>query len=370
MIRENRIQSTGRPGQTRSKGLVRLAGQSRDMRWSLSSRSIGQRTFAVIIHVPPTRPSETLSEAVRRGLATDRKSIPCRFFYDEEGSRLFEAICELPEYYLTRTEDAILERNAREMIAGCSTPPVLVELGSGSSTKTRRLIQAAMDEYGALHYVPIDVSSAILHESADRLVRDFPGLRVTAYSADYRDALGRVGAFSQAPKVIAFLGSSLGNYDTADAVHLLSEIAGIMRPEDRLLLGTDLVKSTARLEAAYNDSQGITARFNLNLLARINRELHADFDLESFEHMAHFRGDRMRIEMNLVSLRDQVVRIRKAGITVRFAAGERIHTENSHKYDTRLLSELAHLAGLEESASWTDPEALFRVQSWRRRTKG
>ena len=308
--------------------------------------------------------------AVRRGLSARPKSLPCQYFYDEAGSQLFERICGLPEYYLTRTEDSILRRHADAMVAGWPGPPDLIELGSGSSTKTRRLIAAALGTYGALHYHPIDVSPTILAASAEALVDEFPALCVTGYAADYRTALASLAARVLGPKLLLFLGSSLGNYDAAEAVTLLVEIARALGPGDRLLLGTDLVKDRAVLEAAYDDAQGITAQFNRNLLARINRELGADFALERFAHRATYRADRERVEMHLVSHRDQVVRIPGAGVTVRFAAGESIHTEDSHKYTLHSLRALADRAGFVEEAAWTDDEGLFRVQRWRPRTAG
>lgn len=338
------------------------------MRCNLAGKTSGSAlaSFVAIVHIPGSRAEDSLAEAVRRGLEGTPKCLPCRFFYDDEGSRLFEEICELPEYYLTRTEDAILREHARAMMAGRRGAPMLVELGSGSSTKTRRLIAAGMAEYGALHYAPIDVSAGVLEESAGRLAREFPGLRVTAYAGDYRDALGRLRASSRTSKVLAFLGSSLGNYGTAEAVQLLSEIGRVMGPDDRLLLGTDLVKGAAELEAAYDDARGVTARFNLNLLARINRELGADFDLGGFRHRARYRAEAGRVEMHLVSVREQVVRIPGAGMAVRFAEGEAIHTENSHKYEVAQLREMARRAGCEEEAAWGDDRGRFRVQLWRR----
>lgn len=332
----------------------------------MSNRIVSPDCRVAIVRIPPRGPADTLAEAVRRGLTAERKWLPCQYFYDEEGSRLFEAICELPEYYLTRTEDAILRRHAREMVAGRSAAPMLVELGSGSSTKTRRLIAAALEEYGALHYVPIDVSAEILEESAGRLVREFSDLRVTAYAGDYRDALLRLDRVAMGPRIVAFLGSSLGNYEASDAVGLLATIGRTMGSDDRLLLGTDLVKDRSVLEAAYDDAQGVTARFNKNLLVRINRELGADFEPDGFEHRARYRADRARVEMHLVSRREQVVRIPGASLDVRFAGGEAIHTENSHKYDVRMLTEMAARSGFVEEAGWTDRDRLFRVQLWRR----
>ncbi len=297
-----------------------------------------------------------------------RKTLPCRYFYDDRGSRLFEQICDLPEYYLTRTEDAILLEHADAMVAGWLRDPVLVELGSGSSSKTRRLISAALEAYGALHYVPIDVSKTILEESARSLVESFPKLHVTGFAANYRDALAGVVERFDRPKLFLFLGSSLGNYEPDDAVELLSMVARSMDSSDRLLLGTDLDKDPTILEAAYDDAQGVTARFNLNLLERINRELGGRFNPDLFEHRARYRGDLRRVEMHLVSRAAQEVAIPGAGLTARFAEGESIHTENSHKYTPEMLRSLADRSGFEEETAWTDRQGLFRLQLWKART--
>ena len=318
-----------------------------------------------LVQVAPRGKTATFAEAVRLGLSGRPKSLPCRFFYDEIGSELFERICDLPEYYLTRAEDEILRRHASEMVSVMSGPFSLVELGSGSSTKTRRLISASLKEFGSLHYAPIDVSSTILEDSAEALVEEFPELRVTAYAGDYRDALSRLGGDAARPRLIAFLGSSLGNYTRDEAGGLLSSIRQVMGPDDRLLLGTDLAKDRATLEAAYDDASGVTARFNRNLLVRINRELDGTFDVERFGHRARWRPDAGRVEIELVSLADQVVRIPGASLVVSFAEGEGIHTENSHKYRPADLEELAAGSGFAEEAYWTDSEGRFRVQIWR-----
>ena len=291
--------------------------------------------------------------------------MPCRYFYDDEGSRLFEQICDLPEYYLTRTEDAILAAHADSMVSGWIADPVMVELGSGSSSKTRRLIEASLRAYGRLHYVPIDVSRAILEESAQALVDQYPNLRVTGYAANYRDALAKIAARFDRPKLFVFLGSSLGNYETHAAIDLLRLIAQGMDPADRLLLGTDLDKNEAKLRAAYDDSAGVTARFNLNMLDRINRELGGDFNRNQFRHESRYNPERRRVEMHLVSLIDQAVTIPDASVSLRFTQGESIHTENSHKYTPELLKHLAERAGFVEEAAWTDAGDQFRIQRWR-----
>jgi dimethylhistidine N-methyltransferase len=213
--------------------------------------------------------------------------------------------------------------------------------------------------------VPIDVSVSAVEASAEALTRSFPGLRVTGYVADYHGALAEVVARFRGPKVLAFLGSSLGNYDIDSASALLSNVARAMGPDDRFLLGTDLAKSAAVLEPAYDDAQGVTARFNRNLLVRINRELGANFRPERFAHRATYFPDRGRVEMHLVSPVEQVVRVPGAGVTVDFAAGESIHTENSYKYTPEALNDLADRAGFVEEAAWTDERGWFRVQRWR-----
>lgn len=318
-----------------------------------------------IVRAAATQSPDSFRDAVRRGLSAHPKTLPCQFFYDDTGSRLFEQICALPEYYLTRTEDAILRQHAAEMVAGWAHAPAMIELGSGSSVKTQRLIAESLARYGRLHYFPIDVSPTILEESAAALVRDFPRLRITGFAADYREALAKLYAHVDRPKLVVFLGSSLGNYDSAEAVSLLRHIARGLGPHDRLLLGTDLAKDRETLEAAYDDAQGITAAFNRNLLVRINRELGGNFDPTRFAHEARYVPERGRVEMHLGSIGHQSVRIPAAGVTVRFSAGESIHTENSHKYTVERLRALATESGFEEEHTWADRHGLFRVQRWR-----
>jgi dimethylhistidine N-methyltransferase len=317
----------------------------------------------------PHSEATAFAEAVHRGLLARPKTLPWQYFYDEIGSLLFERISAAPEYYLTRTEDAILRAHAGSMVAGWDTGPTVIEMGSGSAIKTRTLIAAALERYDTLHYVPIDVSPTVLESSAAELVRRFPGLRVTGHVANYRIELARVAGRIDGPKLVVFLGSSLGNYDAQDAVGLLGQVARLLGPTDRLLLGTDLAKDRATLEAAYDDSQGVTAQFNRNLLARINRELGADFVLDQFAHQARYRLDLGRVEMHLVSRSEQVVRIPGASLSVGFAAGESIHTENSYKYTRAALTDLADHSGFVEEMAWTDRKGLFCVQRWRPRPR-
>jgi len=345
-------------------------------RTALATPTSHNASRSKIVHLLEPQDSEEhvagFSRAVSSGLAGQPKSLPWSYFYDEAGSRLFEAICELPEYYLTRTEDAILSRHASDMIDGLvgsgqsenCFEPTIIELGSGSALKTQRLIAAALRRQGRLHYVPIDVSASALEESARRLTRQFPMLKVTGYVADYRRGLERIMSRASGPRLIVFLGSSLGNYDQQAAVELLSMIRQTMRPDDSLLLGTDLAKERSVLEAAYDDSRGVTAAFNLNLLRRINRELGADFAVDSFDHQATYDADRDRVEMHLVSAREQTVTIPAARTVVHFAAGETIHTESSHKYTPETLSDLKTAAGFVEDAAWIDDRGWFRLQRW------
>ncbi len=317
-----------------------------------------------LVRVGSAEPAATLADDVHMGLSVRRKRLSCRFFYDAEGSRLFEQICDLPEYYPTRTEDAILREHADASVDGFDEPPVLIELGSGSSTKTRRLIEALLRRYGRLRYVPIDISPTILEEAAADLARRYPTLRITAIVGEYRPALRQVARRIEGPKLVTFLGSSIGNSDREEAIELLRVIRLATGQDGKLLLGADLVKEPGILEAAYDDAQGVTARFNLNLLARINRELDAEFDLEHFAHRAVYNEQRRRIEMHLVSRRSQSVSIPGASLLARFADGESIHTENSHKYRVADLQDLASEAGFREEAAWTDARGWFRVQRW------
>ena len=329
----------------------------------------GERSRLSIVPLAPAdrRRAESFAESVRRGLTHRPKYLPCQYNYDETGSELFEEICEQPEYYVTQVEDEILRESAPEMVAGWSDPPVMIELGSGSSTKTRRLIEAALETYGALHYVPIDISPTILEGSARELIEDYPGLRITGFAGDYEAALRALDGRFRGPKLLVFLGSSLGNFDDDDAQAFVGLIAGSLRPSDRLLLGTDMVKDPSILEAAYDDSNGVTARFASNILTRINRELDADFDLGRFDYRARFVPERHRVEMHLVSRSDQQVTIGGLGLSLAFAERETIHVENSHKYTLPLLGAMADQAGFVEDDAWTDADGWFRLQRWRPR---
>ena len=300
---------------------------------------------------------------VRRGFAAEKKFLPPKYFYDELGSRLFEAICLLPEYYLTRAESEIFARRSDEIaeLAARGSAVTLFELGSGSASKTRRIVEALLRRQGRLTYAPVDISTPALEESARTLLQDYPALSVEAYAGDYDAALPRLGENlgGEARALVLFLGSNIGNFDRAEARDFLRRVRGVLRAGDSLLVGADLKKEPAVLEAAYDDALGVTAAFNLNLLARINRELGADFDLRAFRHVALYDEARGRVEMHLESARRQTVRIRALGLDLSFGEGERIHTENSYKYDLAELSALADATGFTLSRTWLDSMKRF-----------
>jgi L-histidine Nalpha-methyltransferase len=305
---------------------------------------------------------------VRAGLTATPKTLKPKYLYDALGSVLFEAICLLPEYYLTRAETEIFERRAAEIVAQLPAPITVVELGSGSSIKTRLLIEAILARQPVLYYQPIDISETILEQSAKQLLEDYPGLRITAHAADYTRGIASI-ARKDGEKVLALLlGSNIGNYMPDEAREVLRQIRNALRPGDGLLLGADLKKSRESLEAAYNDALNLTAAFSRNLLLRINRELNADFDLKQFKHRAFFNEEQSRIEIHLVSLAEQMVNVRGAesqsALQVVFQSGETIHTENSYKYDLETLAALAKATGFTPSRVWLDSEARFSCNFW------
>jgi dimethylhistidine N-methyltransferase len=294
---------------------------------------------------------------VLAGLSRPQKAIPPKYFYDEAGSRLFEEICGLDEYYLTRVETAMMESCAGEMAAALGPKVLLIEYGSGSSTKTRVLLDHLLEPVG---YVPVDISADFLKTVAVRLRAEHPGLDIRPLAADFTGPL-EIPSFPvrESRRVVYFPGSTIGNFTRERARSLLAGMAGLVEPDGGVLIGVDLVKDVEILEAAYNDSRGVTDRFNLNLLARFNRELGADFDLEGFFHRAIYDSLEDRIEMHLVSLRDQEVAV--AGRIFHFREGEYILTEYAHKYTSESFDGLAHEAGLAIDRTWTDPDRMFSV---------
>lgn len=299
---------------------------------------------------------EDFRSAVLAGLGSVPRAIPARFLYDARGSALFDAICELPEYYLTRTETAILGGSASEIAQRAGPGCALVEFGSGSSVKSRLLLDA-MPDLDA--YVPIDISREHLDETAARLRRDYPKLRVEPVSADYM-ALDSLPAFINGARRIGFFpGSTIGNLTPEEATAFLRRARRLLRDDGGLILGIDLKKDPQRLHDAYNDAAGVTAQFTLNLLRRMNRELDATFDLAAFEHEAFYNPVEGRIEIYFRSLRSQMVTV--SGRRFAFAAGERVHTEYSYKYDDEGIAALAESGGFTIAKTWTDPERLFAV---------
>ncbi len=301
---------------------------------------------------------ESFRDAALAGLMRRAKSLPCRFLYDERGSALFEEICELPEYYLTRTELAILRERAPEIAALAGPHAQLIEFGSGSSRKVRLLLEA-LEEPAA--YVAIDISREPLRRAAEDLAADFPELPVVAICADYLQPLRLppLPARGEGRRLGFFPGSTIGNFRPEDAVDFLAGCRRVLGRDGLMLVGVDLKKDPAVLEAAYNDAAGVTAAFNLNLLERMNRELDAEFDLERFAHEAFYNEAAGRIEIYIRSLADQLVTV--AGRPIRFAAGERIHTEDSCKYTIAEFRRLASEAGFRAQRSWTDRRELFGV---------
>lgn len=283
----------------------------------------------------------TLARDVRDGLSRRFKELPPKHLYDGRGSELFEQICELPEYYLTRTELAILHERASAIMAAGGVSD-LVELGSGSADKARILLDGMLEAGALLRYVPVDVSEQAIRSAARQLATGYQGLRIHGVVADFERQLDRVPARNGKRRVVALLGSTIGNFAARSRRALLRRIAALLSPRDRLLLGVDLVKDAAVLEAAYNDAQGVTAEFNRNVLHVINRELDADFDPLEFEHVAFFDRRREWIEMRLRARRRLTVRIAGLGLVVRFAPGEDLRTEISAKFTpARLRSDLA-----------------------------
>ena len=304
-------------------------------------------------------PLAGLADDVRKGLSAQPKRFLPKYFYDELGSQLFEAICLLPEYYLTRAENEILQRYSGEIVAAVDGQKTLVEMGSGSASKTRLIIEALLRIQPELLYMPVDISATALESSSRILLQSYPRLRIEAYAADYFAGLAELGKKPRARTLALFLGSNISNFDLEEALRFLRAMRSVLQHGDALLLGADLKKDPAVLEAAYNDALGVTSAFNLNVLARINRELGGTFDLRSFRHRAFYNETMGRIEIYIESLAHQQVRIEKLDLTVEFAEGELIHTENSYKYDRVGIEKLAADTGFKLSRTWLDSQERF-----------
>jgi dimethylhistidine N-methyltransferase len=297
----------------------------------------------------------SLREAVLSGLAAQPKTIPPKFFYDQRGSQLFDAICELPEYYPTRTEVALLQMHAREIADLIGPQCLLIELGSGASKKVRLLLETLQPSA----YLGIDISRDFLLQSTQRLAADYPWLEVHAACADFSRELALPALDAGHQKLAFFPGSSIGNFEPGEATTLLGRLADILGPGGALLIGVDLKKDPRILHAAYNDAQGITAAFNLNLLERIRTELDTNLIPDNFYHKAFYNSVQGRIEMHLGSRSQQ--RIRIANRWFEFAADETIHTENSYKYSVAEFQSLAAQAGYQPTRVWIDEHELFSV---------
>jgi len=301
----------------------------------------------------------TFARDVREGLSSNPKQLFPKYLYDALGSKLFEAICQTPEYYPTRTESAILSQHADEIVKflpGCQT---LIELGSGSAEKTRKVIEALLRNQPTLLFVPIDISASALEESSRGLLQMYPALRIEAYAADYFDGLAALKPIDAGPALMLFLGSNIGNFAKQAAAEFLRAIRTVLRAGDALLLGADLKKDRQTLEAAYNDSLGVTRAFILNQLARINREFGANFDLRGFDLVSIYDESVGRIDVYLESLRKQSVTIPALDLSLTFEAGERLHMENAYKYDREELSRMARQGGFDLTQTWMDEKKRF-----------
>lgn len=296
---------------------------------------------------------------VLRGLSGEEKSVPSKYFYDEEGSRLFEEICKLPEYYPTRTELSILQQDGAEMANLLGRECLLIEYGSGSTCKTRLLLNQIAEPAG---YVPIDIAREQLQESSEALAREYPNLPVRPLCADFTGDIELPRNAAGKRKVVYFPGSTIGNLTPGEAVALLRRTARLCGPQGGLLIGVDQKKEPSVLTRAYNDDAGVTAAFNANILKRINRELGADFQIEQFWHHAFYNPKESRIEMHLVSRQDQWAAV--AGHSFFFSEGETLRTEYSYKYSQRGLQGLALAAGFSIQQVWTDPHNYFCVAYW------
>ncbi|HVY97349.1 MAG TPA: L-histidine N(alpha)-methyltransferase [Solirubrobacterales bacterium] len=308
--------------------------------------------IAIDVHLDADA-AATMVRDVRLGLCAYPKELAPKYFYDERGSRLFEQITELDEYYPTRAEREILSDRSAEILAAAGRPGTLVELGSGSAAKTRHLLDAMRDAGVLDTYVPVDISEEITQRTAARLVDEYPGLAVHGLVCDFERDLERIPDHD-GPRLLAFLGGTIGNLYPRPRQEFLERIAALLGPGDHLLLGTDLIKDTARLEAAYNDASGVTAEFNKNVLAVLNNELGADFDRDAFEHVARYDAEAERMDIRLRSLADQEVRLEELDLEIAFAAGEEMRTEISTKFTRERLESVYAGAGLELSGWFTD----------------
>jgi L-histidine Nalpha-methyltransferase len=318
-------------------------------------------TLSSVLILPEAAYSPIGAE-VYRGLTATPKSLSPWLFYDETGSRLFEEITKLPEYYLTRTERSIFARYADEILecAGIRTLTI-IELGAGTASKTGLLLRAAVRRQGVVDYVPIDVSESALAAAKEHIEADIPGVCVAARVADYTKGIGEIAITGHGRRMVLYIGSSIGNFEPSDAVQVLREVRRRLAPGDLLLLGADRVKDRRTLLRAYNDESGVTESFNKNMLVRMNRELGATFNPRLFQHRAIWNAEHSRMEIYLKSLIAQRVSVPALDLEVRFARGETIHTENSYKFTEDSIGSIVERGGFEITQSWTDEREWFGV---------
>lgn len=313
-------------------------------------------SLALTNHLAADAAEEALRRDVRHGLSQDPKTLPPKWFYDSVGSDLFDQITRLPEYYPTRTEAQILKARATE-IADASDADTLVELGSGTSEKTRMLLDALRDRGSLRRFIPFDVDASVLQAAGAAIQNEYPGVEIDAVCGDFEEHLGEIPRIGR--RLVAFLGSTIGNLTPGPRAQFLASVSEMMQPGDALLLGTDLVKDPGRLVRAYDDSAGVTARFNRNVLTVVNRELGADFDVEQFDHVAVWNADEERIEMWLRSARAQRVHIAALDLDVDFAEGEQMLTEVSSKFRPEGVEAELAAVGLRRTHWWTDEAGDF-----------
>lgn len=314
-----------------------------------------------LIVVPQSSGGASFAQDVAEGLRSKPKHLPSKYFYDDVGSALFDAITRLPEYYLTRAETGILREWGWQIVRLLDAPVDFLELGSGSAVKTRLLIEEALRVQGQMRYSPIDISTEAIRASSMALVETYPGLAVRAYAGDYFDVLASRLVRSERKMLAMVMGSNIGNYEPDEAQRLLTLLHGALRKGDGLLLGADMKKDRAVLELAYNDPAGVTAAFDRNILARINRELDGDFDPRNFAHVIRYDQRRGSVDSFLQARARSVVHVRSIGLRASFRAGERIHTESSYKYTDDEIEALGRATGFRPAYRWHDGAQLFTV---------
>ena len=314
-----------------------------------------------LVAVPSSARLAAFARDVRTGLTANPKWLSCCYFYDQEGSQLFEEICELPEYYLPQAVREILVDHAADIQAAVPDEIAVVELGSGNAAKTRILLEVLLAKRKKLCYVPIDICRTVIEDSSRELLREFPQLKIVAVAAEYQEGMRQLPLAADSPKLILWLGSNIGNFDRSEAAQFLRNLRSTMSPSDRLLIGIDLRKDRATLERAYDDARGVTARFNLNLLSRINRELGGNFNLQLFRHRAFYNEEVGRIAIYLVSTVNQIVAIEQLDLEIEFKTEETIFTESSFKYSLKEIQALLQRGGLRLERQWLDSQSSFSM---------